>query len=241
MHKAISRRAFLGSTTAAIGASSFSFSQLFGYERLFAQKIGDDVQTILNLAATAETLACTHYYNVLTESQVALTPAEVVYIKSALDAELQHLTFLNANGAKAVTTNFYFPLNVYNDRAQFSAITEQSETAFVAAYLAAVRRLAELNNQLLAATAAQIAAVEQVHLALVRQIGGRVPNHVSLGQALFRNTSDAGPVLQGFIEGGNGFVGPKPFPSDDKIHSVVGKDTVEAIKPFTDPSLFPKA
>lgn len=231
---AVSRRNFLKGSAVAAGVSTVSFGSLFGFSRVFGQGEGDDAQTILNLAATAETLACTHYYNVLTDSNIALTPAEISILRSALDAERQHLEFLNANGAESLASEFFFPTNVYTDRDQFSTITEQAETAFVAAYLAATRRVAELGNSLLAATAAQVAVVEQVHLALIRQIGGRVPNHVSLGQALFFNTSDAVPVLQGFLEGGEGFASTaSPFPGVDAINDVVRDEGVLAIEPFT--------
>jgi hypothetical protein len=236
----ISRRSLLKGGAALVGGVGLaSFSELFGFQRLFAQGSGDDAQTILNLAATAETLATTHYYNVLTNSNIALTPAENAILKSALDTELQHLEYLNANGGTALTNSFFFPLNVYTDRDQFSMITEQAETAFVAAYLASVRRIAELGNPLLAATAAQVAVTEQVHLAMIRQIGGRVPNHVSLGQAMFFNTSDAVPVLQGFLEGGNGFMtDARPYPGADAIRDLVRDDGVLPIQPFTDPTLF---
>jgi hypothetical protein len=235
----LSRRSFLTRSAVVAGASAVGFSQLFGYTRLFAQSDGDDAATILNLAATAETLACTHYYNVLTDSNIALTPSEIAMLKSALDTERQHLEYLNANGGTAMASDFFFPVNVYTDRNQFSDITEQAEMAFVAAYLASVRRIAELGNPLMAATAAQVAATEQVHLALIRQIGGRVPNHVSLGQALFFNTSDAVPVLQGFLSGGDGFMDTtRPFPGVDAINDLVRDDGVMAVKPFTDPTLF---
>jgi hypothetical protein len=236
----VSRRNFLkGSAVIAGVAGTVGFSELFGFRRVFAQD-ADTIEVILNLAATAETLACTHYYNVLTSSNIALVPAEVSILKSALDTELQHLEYLNANAANSMVGEFYFPRNVYTDRAQFSEITEQAETAFVSAYLAAVRRIAQLGNPLLAATAAQVAVTEQVHLALIRQIGGRVPNHVSLGQALYAQTSEVVPVLQGFLEGGQDFSGPVKFPGAEEIRKVIGTDTVMPIKPYTDPTLFNK-
>ena len=233
----ISRRTLLkgGAAAAAFGASMVSFSQLFGYKQVFGQD-GDDATTILNLAATAETLACTHYYNVLTDSSIALTPAETNILKSAIDAELQHLLYLNANGAKTLATEFYFPNNIYTDRAQFSEITEQAEAAFVAAYLAAVRRISQLGNPLLAASAAQIAVVEQAHLALIRQIGGRKPNHVSLGQALIYEVSEAAPILQPFLEGGEGRSGPRQFPTAEAIQELIGDVGVLPVKPMTDTS-----
>jgi len=218
--------------------SLFGFDELFGYSQLAGQKAGDDAQTILNLAATAETLATTHYYNVLTDSTIELSPDERNILKSALDAEIQHLVFLNANGGKTLATQFYFPKNIYTDRAQFSEITEQAEQAFVAAYLSAVRRITELGNPLLAATAARIAVVEQAHLALIRQIGGRTPNHVSLGQALVYNTSDAVPILQPFLTAGPDRGEAKKFPGETAINDVIGDVGVARIKPFTDKTLF---
>jgi hypothetical protein len=238
-NKPLSRRTLLKGGVVALGAEMtlVGFDELFGYRRVFGQSDGDDPATILNLAATAETLAVTHYYNVLTASTIPLTPAEQNYFKSALDAELKHLEYLNANGGKALAAEFYFPNNVYDDRQQFSEITETAERVFVAAYLAAVRRVAELGNSLLAAAAAQIAVTEQVHLALIRQIGGRIPNHVSLGQALLYNTSEAGPVFQPFLEAGEGRKGPGKFPGADAVRDVIGDVGVLLVKPFTDQDL----
>lgn len=234
------RRDFLKAGAVLTGSAAVGFGSLFGYKDVFAQD-GDDAQTILNLAATAETLATTHYFTVLTDSNIALTPREIAIFKNSLDAELQHLEFLNANGAETLATEFFYPRNVYMDREQFSEITELQETAFVAAYLAATRRIAELGNPLLAATAAQIAVVEQAHLALIRQLGDRIPNNVSLGQALFYNTSDVVPVFQFYLEGGPNFEGTIRFPGADTIRDFVRDDGVVTIKPYTDPTLFGNA
>jgi hypothetical protein len=235
VRKSLSRRGFLKGSVAVAGASALSFSQLFGFTKVFAQD-GDDPQTILNLAATAETLACTHYHAAITSGGIAWNEAQLNYLKAGLDAELQHLEFLNANGGTALVSEFYVPENVFTDVAVFAATTEAAETAFVAAYLAAARRIAELGDPLLAATAAQVAVVEGQHLALVRQIGGMLPNHVSLGEALFYNVSDAVPVLQPFLEGGEGFVGPAAYPGADAVREAIGGVTTISIPPFTDPN-----
>lgn len=229
----LTRRDFLKKTAIAGSASALSFSGLFGYSQVFAQEDGDSLETIINLAATAETLACTHYYAALTDGTIALTPDERAILTAALDTEYQHLQFLNANGAVALTEEFYFPVGVYVDRENFSEITEVAETAFVGAYLAANRRVAELGNPLLAATIAQVACTEEVHLALIRQIGGRLPNHVSLAQANVFNTSDVVPVLQGFLEGGDGMdETPRPYPGADTIVSFVDDMGVMPVEPF---------
>jgi hypothetical protein len=227
----------------ALGTSAVGFSQLFGISTLAAQteepvttpdpSQGDSAETILNLAATAEALACTHYYTALTDSQIPLTPDQRTYLVAALDAELSHLLFLNANGAQTLTQSFYFPLNVYRNIEIFADITQQAETSFVAAYLAANRRLAELGESLLAATVAQIATTESVHLALVRQLGGLLPNHVTLGEGLYYNVSEVSPVLRPFLEGGVGFASAIGFPGEEAIRSFIGDSGIMVIEPFT--------
>lgn len=233
----VTRRSFLKG--AAVGGTALlTFNQLFNYNQVFGQTTGDDAQTILNLAATSEMYATTHYYTVLTESTIALTPGEIETLKGFLDAELQHLEYLFDNNAEPVTQEFYIPEAVYNDREQFASITEQIETAFVGAYLAACRQYAALGLPLLAGTAAQVAAIEQEHLALVRQIGGLRPNNASLGRALFYNVSDAVPALQPFFEGGPGYGGPIVWPGADAIRELVRDVGVTPIPPFTDTSVF---
>jgi hypothetical protein len=226
---------------AALGTTAFSFSQLFGYSTAVAQteepdpaSQGDSVEMILNLAATAEGLACTHYYTALTNSQIPLTPDERRTLTAALDTELSHLLYLTANGAQMLATAYYFPLNVYRSRETFTDITQQAETAFVAAYLAANRRLAELGEPLLAASVAQIATTESVHLALIRQLGGLLPDHVTFGEVLYYNISEVSPVLRPFLEGGTGFAGTTAYPGDDAIRDFIGDSGVSPVQPFTE-------
>ena len=228
-----SRRTFLKGGLVGVGASLVGFSQLFGYGELAAQSNGDDVETILNLATTAEALACTHYFTALTDSKIQLTPWERAVLISTLDSELYHYEYLTENGGQTLTTQFYTPLNVYNDRSNFSTISQQAETAFISAYLAANRRLAELGNPLLAATVAQIVITEGVHLALIRQLANLLPNNTSLAEANYYNTSEVVPVLRPFLEGGDGFRGPRAFPGADAIRALVGQNGVEVVQPFT--------
>lgn len=232
----ISRRSILKGAALG-GASLLSFNQLFGFSQLSAQDNENDVETIVNLAATAELIACTHYYRVLTDSNIALAPDEIEMLKGFLDAELQHLELLYLNAATPVTNRFYLPTDVYNDREQFSLITEQLETTFIAAYLAATRQFAQLGFPLLAATSAQVSAVEQEHLALVRGIGGRRPNNVALARALFFNITEAVPALQPFLERSSGYTGPVSFPGADAIRELIGDVGVLPIASFSDPSV----
>ena len=197
------------------------------------------METMFNLAATAETLACTHYYAALSSGIIEFQDLDIIYLKAALDAELQHLEFLKANGAAALTEEFYFPENNFTDLATFVAITEALETAFVGAYLAATRRAAELGSSLLAMTAAQVAAVEAQHLALIRVTGKLFPpNGVTLAEAKFFNVSDAVPALQPFLQGGDGFLGPELYLGADAIRELVADGGVAPTLPATDPNAF---
>lgn len=223
-----------GALAGAGAVGAVSFSQLWGYKQVFGQSAGDDAQTILNLAATSESFACTHYYSVLTEGNVQLTPTEVETIKGFLDAELQHLEYLREYGALPLVTEFYVPTGIYNNRNQFSEVTEIIETTFVSAYLAGTRRLAELDAPLLAATAAQVACIEQEHLALVRQLSGKRANNLAFARAEFFNISDAVPALQPFLEGGADYSGPVPYPGGDAIRELIGDVGVLAVPIFAD-------
>jgi hypothetical protein len=246
----LSRRELL--KTGAIATTSLvSFSSLFGLGNALAQDStpeataaateGDDVATILNLAATAETLACTMYYSVLSAAEIPFKEVDVIYITAALDAELQHLEFLNANGGKALAEDFYFPTNMFTDITVFVPTAEALETAFVAAYLAATRRAAELGNPLLATVAAQVAAIEAQHLALVRLVGDEQPaNNISLAEAKIYNVSEAGPLLKPFLEGGDGFAGPETYLGAEEIRNILGDNHILSILPATDPKAFPE-
>ena len=225
------RRSFLkGVAGVGGGIAAASFAGALGAS---AAEGGDDVQTILNLAATAETLAVTHYYSALTTRTFDLAEDDVVYLKYALDAEQQHLDFLNANGGKALTQQFFVPASLLSDAGLFVQVTTQAETAFVGAYLAATRRFADLGNPRLAATAAQVACVEAQHLALARDIGGLVPNDISLALPVYFNVSDAVPTLAPFLKGGDGFIGPVSYPSRDKIMAALDGVKARAVPPFT--------
>src|SRR5258706_1012281 len=128
-YNTVSRRNFLKAGTVLAGASAVGFSAAFGLRSAKAAD-GDNVETIVNLAATAETFACTHYYRAL-KSGIKFTTPQLAYIKAALEEELIHLEFLNANGAKAVTETFYFPQNTFKSALTFGNVSAVAETVFV--------------------------------------------------------------------------------------------------------------
>ena len=227
-----SRRAFLKGTTVAAGTATFA--SLFGYANVFGQPEGDDPQTILDLACTAETFACTHYFNAINSADALnLDPTEIRDLKSFLDAELKHKQYLEANGANALATDFFVPENLFVDRELFVTTTDTAENWFISAYMASTRRFSELGAPLLAATSAQVAGVEAEHQALIRQMAGLVPSNRALKMALFYNTSEVAPLFQPFLEGGEGFVGPASFPGADAINALVGDNGVTDVVPFT--------
>jgi hypothetical protein len=233
------RRAFLKNGAILTGATftGLTFGAAFGIKPARAQA-ADDPQTILDIAATAEAFACTHYYRALVSPlSSAFNAVQTDYLTAGLDSEFQHLQFLIANGAQLFTDKFYFPQGTFDSLASFTAITDTAETVFVAAYLAATNRFAELGQPGLAATAAQIAVVEGQHLALVRLMGDKLANHVSLGKALFRNVSEAVPVLASLLDGKEGVLGPMEvtaiaLPTDSAIRDVIGESQIEVVDPF---------
>ncbi len=230
----ISRRNLLRGTGIAAAGTAVGFSQLFGYRNVFGQADGDDAQTILNLAATAETFACVHYYTAINSADaLGLTAREVSELTAFLDAELKHKLFLEANGAEALATEFFVPENLFSDRQVFVETTNTAENWFVAAYMAATRRFAEVGEPLLAATTAQVSAVEAEHQALIRLMGGLQPSFQTLKEPLFWNTSEVVPLFQPFLDGsGDGFVGPAAFPGVEEIQSLVGSNGVVDVTPF---------
>lgn len=239
-HQTVSftRRNFLHLGALLTSATTLGFSGLFGLSPAAAAADGDDVQTMLDVAATAETFACTHYHRALT-SKVKFSAVQISYIKAALDEELAHLEFLNKNGAVAKAQSFYFPTGTFNTPASFGGVSAIAETVFVGAYLAATRRFAELGNPILAATTAQIAVVEGQHLALVRQTAGELPNNLAFAEPIFFNVSEAVGAVAPLLTGKQGGLGAMEatsvtYPGAAVIRAAIGKSLLAPAKPFTD-------
>jgi hypothetical protein len=224
MTKHTSRRGFIkGAAAIGGGAAALSFAHAFGLQEAHAaHNANDDVATIANLAATAETLAATSYYYTILNNPLGLSDSTIAYMKLAMSSELYHLKILQSLGGRSLADRFYTPARFLSDKGVNTATFTAAETAFVGAYLAATRRFAELGNPRLAATTAQHAASENEHLALLRLAGGQVPNPNGLPAPIFYNVSDAVPVLAPFLQGGAGFAGPVPFPGEEAIVQLAG-------------------
>jgi hypothetical protein len=223
----LSRRGFLRGSAVAGGAAFLGFNQILGASRVLGQDMADDeLQTIINLASTAELFATTHYLAAINgAADLGLDGPQLAYMKAGFLAEQDHLELLVSLGAEPVVTEFYVPETLFSDLDLFSQITEVAETAFVGAYLAAVRIFGQSTETMpYAVTCAQIAAVEETHRALVRQIGKRLANHTSYAQYTLYNVSSAVPILQPFLDGsGEGFVGPVAPPTADQIAAIRGE------------------
>jgi hypothetical protein len=229
----LSRRSLLKGTAGVGGGLAVaSFASAFGVRSAAAASGEDDPQTILNLAATAETLATTFYWAALNLAQFKVAADDVAYLKLALDAEKYHLDFLMANGGKTLTDKFYVPATLLSDPAVFVKTGTDAETAFVGAYLAATRSFGNLGLGKLAATTAQHACSEAEHLILIRQIGGLSPNHLALPLPIYYNVSDAVPTLAPFLHGGAGFIGPVTAPTTAQIMATLGGVKSDPTKPY---------
>lgn len=221
----LSRRNLLKGAAAGLLAGGFSLKDqksFFGINPAMAQSGNDDIQTILDLAATAELFAATHYLEAsINADALNLDGFERDYMDAGIATEYAHYELLVSLGAAPLATEFYFPEGLFENRALFAAITEVAETVFVGAYLAATRVFAEINEPLLAVTAAQIVGIESEHRALARRMGDRLATNLLYAGYVFENVSDAVPVLQPFLTGeGDGFVGPVPAPSRGEATSV---------------------
>jgi hypothetical protein len=190
------------------------------------------VGSIINLAATAETLAVTFYYTSITGATFHIDAPAVEYLKLAMDAEMHHLQILESLGGTALEQQFYMPDRLLSDASVFVNTGLMLEAALTGAYLAATHQLALLGQPLLAATVAQHAASEAQHSTLLRHLAGLPPNDLTLPAVTSYQMSDALPALTPFLSGRIGFSGPVPFPSARKYQAALGDTRAERVPAF---------
>jgi len=252
------RRQFLRSAGGAVGGLALAVaapSPLQAVRSASAETAlcGDSVQDIINAALVAEQLATTIYYIGLTSPAILRSnkiagssanpnavgrngnPGNVAYLQAALDQEQKHAQILADAGAVSPFTHFYFPASAVEELGYTSHAgtylwaLDHLETAFIGAYIAAVRRFGALGRVDLAALAMRILAVECQHRALYRVIAGDDPaDNVTLEVADFACVADAGAVLQPYLTG-RGFQGshspavPIRIPSSAQTAGVIGR------------------
>jgi hypothetical protein len=183
------------------------------------ESIGD----ILNIAATAEALGITFYYEGIRSPFFgALSEARQWYLQAALDEEREHLKFLQANGATAAATSFFFPTRAFEELGSFLVVLDQLENVFIAAYLAAQQRFAQIGQPLLAQIAGQILTIEAEHRIMGRVLGGQLPpNNRCLVRADYGCLSEAATALEPFLQGGEDFTRRGSLPSEAEINEAV--------------------
>ena len=214
---------------------------------------GESVQEILNIALIAEQLATTFYYTGLTTPAVQRdkraagssadpnrvapdgTPANAGFLQAALDQEQKHTRILSNAGATAPYRGFYFPaaafagLGFTSRVGTFLWVLDHLDTAFIGAYIAAVRRFGELERPDLATVALRFLGVECQHRALYRAIARDDPaDNITLEVAQFAHVGDAAGALMPFLTGKGfpgGATGAIAIPTTDQITRAVGKNT----------------
>lgn len=179
----------------------------------------ESTQTILNIAATAEALAVTAFYNVhvqvnrgmFSTAGVAIPVATLVsVVRAILREEQDHYSFLLGAGAKPLLTSFTFPPDILTSATAALNFVEQAETIFVAAYMAANREFASAGMAQLAQYAYQIGGTECEHRTLARAaLGEMPPNNKSFETNLYGKVGDAAAALQklGLLKPGTPYPG----------------------------------
>ena len=167
--------AVLGASATMAGATALTALPLQAAASTHAGIVTD----IFSVAATAETLAVTFYnHGIEHANELDLSWSARAAMKSIAREEDIHRSFFIANGGKVATNMFSFPdgEDTFKSLRAFIETQQQLEVVFDSAFLLAVKVFAGLSGGApLAQIAAQIAAVEQGHLAVGRYIGGFVP------------------------------------------------------------------
>lgn len=204
------RKQFLAGAAAAAAAVGLTptLAGAAPLERIVRKgTMAESPQTIINIAATAETAAVTALYHVheavnrgkLNVSGIAVpTNVLVSIVRAALREEQDHLTFLMGAGAKPLYTSFTFPSGIFRHAVQTLEFFETAETVFIAAYMTANREFASGHMTALAQYTYQIGGVESEHRALMRAgLGQLPPNNKSFETNLYSKVSGAAAALQG--------------------------------------------
>jgi len=226
----ISRRDLLKSGSVATAAMAIGFGGMFGTRALAADD--ETIQEIIDIAATAELFATTHYFRALQSTTKAnFAAGERAYIVAGLEQEYFHYNYLVSLGAKPLATKFFFPLKTFDDKKTFATVTAIAETVFVGAYIAAAHSFAKLMQPAFAAIATQVGCVEAQHLLFMNQVAGLTPpNNLAIAAAPFYLVKDAVPVVMPLLDGKKGALGDMETtaldaPDKAAVEKAVGKST----------------
>ena len=114
----VSRRRLLKAVGA--GGAAVSLSQVWGLRVADAQTAGDTLQTIVNTAITAEALATTLVYGVVTQSTYfsRLPAIHQDVLRATLTTEQVHFDLLAEQGGTPATTQFFMPADILESPAR---------------------------------------------------------------------------------------------------------------------------
>jgi hypothetical protein len=132
---------------------------------------GDNAQTVLTTAVTAEAFAVTFLDEAVKRS--GGTPSGksplIDVLKAAGAAEYDHLVALRSLGAKPLTTTFYIPDVLFGGGGQaLFKVIETAEALFINAYLIGITVFGNAKQGKFARYAGEILGVEAEHRALAR-------------------------------------------------------------------------
>jgi Ferritin-like domain len=198
----------------------------------------ESIAQILNIAATAEALGITFYYHGISAGFFEASDQRQWYLQAALDEERTHLDFLKANGGlpPAADQQFRFPSDTFTNLGSFTGVLDLLENAFIAAYLAAMQRFAQLGQQRLAEIAGQILGVESEHRVLGRIIADdQPPNRPCLERANYQCLGEAAAALAPFLQGDAGHTLQKPQPTPSQIAAAVASFACTPVQTATNP------
>lgn len=231
-----SRRSFFASTAKLAGATALGSAGLGLMQPMaaaaatFTATSTDRPKDIFDIAATAEALASTFYYNALASTSLpdVNNQANQNYFQAALIQEYTHLEILRSLHGKALYTKFYFPENMFTDESVFFPTASTLEDYFISAYIAAAMEFSGRVSSGITkpdptaiGLAVQIAGIECEHRALLRVAGNANPaNNRLIESALLTSVSGAVAPLTPFLAGGTGFVGPFHLPSMSDIDAI---------------------
>jgi hypothetical protein len=233
-----SRRAFFTKTAKIAGATALGAAGAGLLQPIAARAAAgagtitnkDTVADILNIAATAEALAVTFYYNAL-ENQAGLPDVNSVanrnYFQAASIQEYEHLHYLQKLGGGALATSFYFPDNMFTDESVFFPTALLLEEFFIAAYLvAALDFSGAVSSKITTADpyalgfAVQVLGVECEHRALLGVAASiNPPNAKVFETPLVKSIKGAAGALTPFLTGGSGYSGPYHLPSTGAVNT----------------------
>ncbi len=214
---AATRRQIVGGAAAALGSMGMLGWAQNAHAQLPTSERNDSpnkVQTIVNVAATAEVLAT--IVNTVGAERVPLDPVTLANIRAAATEEKIHFDVLTSDavGAKPVTKRIWVPNEVFASAENFLTTLVVGDQIFVNAYLLAgtvFARAGGLRGSRFSRFAAEFMGVEAVHRALALQSLGRlgndrvfmkfgqrepVPGLPTTGQGGFYKITDAVTILE---------------------------------------------